>query len=213
MSEHTSTPTERTPETDETVRNLYRFLSGVLADPPRKTAVSEFRAGLLPEPSGLPTAQLQRGFHSIQAWADTIEDVEATATALDREHTRLFVGPRPSLQIHESYYAGDYLGTPLAALKRTYAELGIQSSEDRKEEADHAAVELAALAVLSRTATDRTTAKRTFLREHGGWLPSLAEDIRAEAESPFYRAVGDILAGLVRYDTDRLGVDLDPPVD
>ncbi|MFW6458676.1 MAG: TorD/DmsD family molecular chaperone [Halodesulfurarchaeum sp.] len=213
MSEPTSTQAERTPETDETVPNLYRFLSGVLADPPCEKAVREFQAGLVPQPRELPTEQLQRGFHTIGAWASKIEDVEATATALKREHTRLFVGPRPRLQVHESYYAGDYLGTPLVELKRTYAKLGIQPGEDHKEEADHAAVELAALAWLSETATDRRGPKRTFLREHGAWFTSLAEDIRREAESPFYRGIGDILAGLVRYDRDRLDIDLEPPVD
>lgn len=213
MSDPSTAQSDVTAEPTETVANLYRFVSAVLADPPRPEAVREFKAGLRPGATELPTEPLQSGFNSIREWADSIEDVEATATALERAHTRLFVGPRPALQIHESYYAGDYLGQPLATLKKRYATLGIQPSEGLKEEADHAAVELAALAVLTRQEGDRLRAKRTFLKSHGWWLPSLAADIRETAESPFYQAVGAVLAGLIRHDTARLEVELDRPGD
>lgn len=213
MSEPSTAESDMTSEATETVANLYRFLSAVLADPPRPEAVREFKAGLLPGATELPTEPLQRGFQSMREWADSIDDVEATANALERAHTRLFVGPRPALQIHESYYAGDYLGQPLVTLKKRYATLGIQPSEGLKEEPDHAAVVLAALAVLTRQEGDRLPAKRAFLESHGWWLPSLAADIRETAESPFYEAVGEVLDGLIRHDTARLEIEFDPPGD
>ncbi|AUX09566.1 chaperone protein TorD [Halalkaliarchaeum desulfuricum] len=209
MSEPTNTPLDREPDTGDTLAELYRFVSGVLADPPTPEAIEEFQAGALPEPADLPDGPLRDGFVSLRKWANGVDDTAEAAAELEREHTRLFVGPRPSLQIHESYYADDYLGEPLAAVKGTYAGLGIHPSEDLKEEADHAAVELAALAVLSRREGESPDDKRLFLRDHGWWFPALAEDLRETAESEFYHAVGDIVDGLVRFDAERFEVDVE----
>ncbi|MDR5671744.1 putative component of anaerobic dehydrogenase [Halalkaliarchaeum sp. AArc-CO] len=209
MSEPTNAPRDREPDTGETLSELYRFVSGVLADPPSAAAIEEFQAGAIPEPDGLPPGALREGFGSLREWADGVEAPAEAAAELEREHTRLFVGPRPSLQVHESYYADDYLGEPLAAVKGTYAGLGIQPSEDLKEEADHAAVELAALSVLSRREGESPDDKRLFLRDHGWWLPELAADLRDSADSQFYRAIADVLDGLVRFDAERFEVGLE----
>lgn len=197
--------------TGETMAELYRFVSAVLADSPSAEAVEGFKAGALPDPTRLPTTSLRRGFNSLQAWAEDIDDIAAAVANLEREHTRLFVGPRPSLQIHESFYADDYLGEPLAVVRATYASLGIHPSDELKEEPDHAAVELAALALLCRREADNPHDKRLFLREHGWWFPRLAEDIREKAESDFYRAIGTIVEGLLRFDAERFGMDLEKP--
>lgn len=75
------------------------------------------------------------------------------------------------------------------------------------------AAALPALAVPSWWATDCKTVMRTFFQGPGGWLPLRAEDYTGQAGSPYSRAVGHILAGPVRYDAGRLGMDLDPPGD
>ena len=209
MTDPTNATGDREPDTGETLSELYRFVSGVLADPPTAAAIEEFQAGAIPEPDGLSPGPLHDGFTSLREWAENVDDPSEAAAALEREHTRLFVGPRPNLQIHESYYADDYLGEPLAAVKGTYAGIGIQPSDDLREEADHAAVELAALSVLSRREAERPDDKRLFLREHGWWLPALAADLRESAESQFYSAIADVLDGLVRFDAERFEVDLE----
>ena len=209
MSDPKNAPRDREPDTGETLSELYRFVSGVLADPPSAAAIEGFQAGAIPDPEELPPGTLREGFGSLREWADEVDDPSEAARELEREHTRLFVGPRPSLQIHESYYADDYLGEPLAAVKGTYAGLGIQPSGDLKEEADHAAVELAALSVLSRREGESPDDKRLFLRDHGWWFPALAEDLREASESEFYRGIGEVVDGLVRFDADRFEVDVE----
>lgn len=198
----------RSADTASDLADLYAFVSSVLADPPDEVAVERLLSEQFPRDSS-PQA-LDNGFRTLSRWQSEAEGPAEAADELRKAHTRLFVGPRPSLQIHESYYADDYLGEPLAAVKDTYAGLGIQPSEDLKEEADHAAVELAALSVVSRREADSPDDKRLFLREHGWWFPVLAEDLRETAESEFYRAIADVVDGLVRFDAERFEVDVEP---
>lgn len=194
-------------DVDEEIAALYRFVSSVLADPPDGRAVERLLGtGFDPDPDALPGA-LGEGLSGLQEWTDGVSDPDAEAERLRREHTRLFVGPRPALQIHESYYADDYLGEPLARVKGSYAGLDIAPGEDLREEADHAAVELAAIALLKERG-DRAETER-FLRDHGWWLPDLAADLREKADGPFYESVADLIEGLVELDTERLDVDLD----
>ncbi len=181
--------------------HLYRLLSAVLADPPDAAAVAELADGGLVEEVDPPDPASERALGAIANWAEGVEDHEREAERLTREHTRLFVGPKPALQIHESYYAEDYLGEPLAAVKGSYGALGIAPGEELREEADHAAVELAALAVLFERG-DREDV-RFFLAEHGWWFERLATDVREAASGPFYAAVADALDALVRDDLER----------
>lgn len=219
-TDHASTTDDGTDPSDaddpaeserQTIAALYEFCAGVLADPPGTDAVEHIVSVGVPEPQVAPNDQLARGFELLDRWRLSVDDPDDAASALERSHTRLFVGPRPTLQIHESYYGDDYLGKPLARVQGSYAELGIEPAPDLREEADHAAVELAALAVLTRREAEDPTDKEWFLREHGWWFDDLAADVDEAAadESDFYRGVGAIVGGLVRLDAERLEIDLE----
>ncbi|MFW6017239.1 MAG: TorD/DmsD family molecular chaperone [Halapricum sp.] len=196
-----------TDSTDTTaLMELYDFASGAFADPLDASAIEALLSGPLPEPDAVRDEQLAAGLAGLAEWIEGVDDPQAAADELEAVHTDLFVGPRPSLQIHESYYAGDFLGDPLASVQSTFQQLGIRPAGDLREEADHVAVELAALRELS--AAGDQEAKATFLREHGWWFEDLAADIHETADHDLYRAVGDIAAGLVTLDADRLGVEL-----
>ncbi|AFZ71665.1 TorD/DmsD family molecular chaperone [Natronobacterium gregoryi] len=193
----------------ETLAALYEFAAGALADPLDSDAVERIADAGLPEPEAVPNEHLQRGFDLLASWRRTVDDPEEVAHDLERVHTRLFVGPQPKLQIHESYYADDFLGEPLARVRGTYMELGIEPAPDLREEADHAAVELAALAVLTHRESADPAEKTWFLREHGWWFDAFAADVDDAATSEFYRAVGAIAAGLVQFDANRHDVELE----
>ncbi|MDQ2051963.1 molecular chaperone TorD family protein [Natronolimnohabitans sp. A-GB9] len=199
--------TRTTDTTDETteIADLYAFLSSVLADPPDEAAVERLVAEGFPREAS-PQA-LSNGYRQLRTWRADVDDPSDAADELKRVHTRLFVGPRPRMQIHESWYADDYLGEPLAAVKRSYRDLGIRPSEQLREEADHAAVELAALEILARDGADEL--RRAFLAAHGWWLPQLATDIQEMADHPFYCGVGWLIEGTVEADTYLLGLDPD----
>ncbi|ELY61819.1 anaerobic dehydrogenase subunit [Natronococcus amylolyticus DSM 10524] len=195
----------RTSDPTSELADLYAFLSGVLADPPDETAVERLSAEQLPRQAS-PQA-LDTGYQLLDKWRARVDDPEAEAAELNRVHTRLFVGPRPRMQIHESWYADDYLGEPLAAVKSSYRDLGIRPSTELREEADHAAVELAALEILARGGNDEY--RRAFLQAHGWWLRELARDIQEMTDNPFYEGVGWLLEGVFQADTYLLGLDPD----
>lgn len=194
---------EDTSTEDATLAQLYDLLSGLLSDPPDAETVETLSTGSLPDPDIAPNDQLQAGLQALEEWGDTVSDPTAEADRLTTEFTRLFVGPRPKLQIHESFYEDDFLGEPLAAVTQTFKQLGIAPAPDLKEEADHAAVELAALRELTVSEGNR---KRVFLSEHGDWFQTLASDIKETTDEPFYEAIADIVAGLIAFDAGREGV-------
>lgn len=191
---------EDTQTDDATLAQLYDLLSGLLADAPDEETVATLAEGPLPDPDIAPNERLERGVEALAEWGQTVSDPAAEAERLGAEFTRLFVGPRPKLQIHESYYKDDFLGEPLAAVTQTFNQLGIAPASDLKEEADHAAVELAALRAL----VDDPDARTDFLAAHGDWFDALGADIREAADHPFYEAVGWLVEGVVELDRAAL---------
>lgn len=200
--------------TDE-LADLYAFTSSVIADPPDEAAIERLTADRFPAEAS-PQA-LENGFRLLRQWQSEVSDPADAATELKRVHTKLFIGPRPKMQVHESWYADDYLGEPLAAVKSSYRDLDIHPTSELREEADHAAVELAALEILARDGSDEY--RRAFLSAHGWWIPDLAADIQELADHTFYEAIGWLVEGLLEADTYLLslnpddlerGYDLDP---
>ncbi|MFP4529887.1 MAG: molecular chaperone [Halodesulfurarchaeum sp.] len=195
--------TQETPTDDATLAELYDLLAGALADPPDAGTVETLAEGPLPDPGIAPNDQLQAGLETLAAWGESVSDPAAEAEQLAAEFTRLFVGPRPKLQIHESYYEGDYLGKPLAAVTETYKQLGVAPAPDLKEEADHAAVELAALRELT---AENEARKQIFLEAHGDWFADLGADIAEATDEAYFEAIADMVSGLVAFDAGRQGV-------
>lgn len=155
--------------------------------------------------------------------ADGWEDVRrffattgAPAEAVVDEYTRLFVGPRPpDLNLYESYYlAGRLLDEPLAILRATLGELGIERDATYSEPEDFLAFELEVMRVLLRRqavapdpdAQARTlTDQGTFLKRHLlVWGPAAGRDMAAREDAPFYRGVGRLLEGFLTLEQEHV---------
>lgn len=190
-------------DTTREIADLYAFLSGVLADPPDEAAVRRLVNEEFP-PDASPQS-LANGYRLLTKWQASVDDPEEEAYRLKKVFTELFVGPRPRMQIHESWYADDYMGKPLATIKDTYRNLGIQEAADIREEVDHAAVEFAALEMLARDGADDF--REAFLEIHGWWFPALATDIQEMSDDQFYEAIGWIIEGTIEADAYMLGLD------
>lgn len=195
----------RSADTASDLADLYAFVSSVLADPPDETAIERLVSEQFPRDAS--PQSLDNGFRLLDRWGSEVDDPEAAADELRKAHTRLFVGPRPRMQVHESWYADDFLGEPLSAVRSTYQDLGVEESNELREEPDHAAVELAALEMLARDGADGY--RQAFLSVHGWWLPELAEDLRELSDNTFYEAIGWLLEGVLEADGYLLSLDLD----
>jgi TorA maturation chaperone TorD len=128
---------------------------------------------------------------------------------LATEYTRVFVGPRPPVLAHETYYREDrdFLGEGLAEVQASYSAAGWSPPEEYPEEDDHVAVELAFLRYLvarQRSGDEETFGfERVFLDEHLlHWVDAFAEDVLDETDEPLYRAGASIVAGLAEFEDE-----------
>lgn len=189
---------------------LVDFLVEVFWDVPSET----FLEGLFGEGTLLPedpvNARLDEGFERLEAWLDDNRDrpLDEVRGELEREYTSLFVGPRPPVLPHETYYRDDteFIGEGLADVEASYAGAGWSPPEDYPEENDHIAVELAFLRYLveqQRAGHEETFGfERVFLDEHLlEWVDAFEADMREEADGLFL-AAGLIFAGFVEFEDE-----------
>lgn len=190
---------------------LIDFLIDVFWDVPDE----EFVAALLGDDVALPDAEINEslddGFAELQEFVRRNEDrsVEAVYDGLEVEYTRVFVGPRPPVLAHETYYREDteFIGEGLAEVEASYGAAGWNPPEEYGEESDFVAVELAFL----RHLVDRQRAgaeeafgyERVFFDEHLlTWSDAFVEDLLDETDEPLFRAAALIFGGLVEFDDE-----------
>ena len=190
---------------------LVNFLIDAFADVPDE----EFVGTILSEDVLLPDEgageKLDRGFETLEAFIDENRDrdVDAVRDDLEREFTRLFIGPRPPILPHETYYREDtdFRGAGLAKVEASYGAAGWSPPEDYPEENDYVAVELAFLRYLirqQRAGYEETVGyQRVFHEEHlSEWIPAFADDVRETTDERFYVAVASILEGYVAFEEE-----------
>jgi TorA maturation chaperone TorD len=125
------------------------------------------------------------------------------------EYTRLFLGPgAPELSLYESHYlAGRLFDRPLAAVRASLRELGIEKDTAYPEPEDFLAFEVEVVRTLLRrqgAAVDPDGQVRAvdgqalFLKRHLlVWGPAAAEDLARARGAPFYQGVGMLLQGFL----------------
>lgn len=193
---------------------LVDFLIEALWNPPTEEFVESLLSGEIRFPTEGIDDDLDAGFERLRAFIDANEGrpVEEVQTELNREYTRIFVGPRPPVTAHESYYREDmdYLGKGKAMVESSYGAAGWKPPESYPEEADYVAVELAFLRrQIERQRTGAEEAfgyERVFLEEHlNHWIDDCAADVVEYADSAFYEAVGHLLSGVVEFEDELAG--------
>lgn len=189
------------------------FLVEVFWDVPELAFVER----LLSEEVVLPTDPvndgMDEGFGMLRAWRSENAGREPGAVhdELEAEYTTLFVGPRPPVLPHETYYREDtdFIGQGLAEVEASYAAAGWTPPEAYPEENDFVAVELAFLRhLVDAQSSGREEAfgyERVFLDEHlSRWVPAFVEDLRDEADPGLFVAAGLTLGGLVEFEDELL---------
>lgn len=180
-------------------------------DVPRETFVENLLDGEIRVPADEVNPALDEGFSELEAFVEANEgrSVDAVQDELETEYTRVFVGPRPPVLAHETYYREDedFLGEGLAEVQASYAAAGWSPPEEYPEEDDHLAVELAFLRYLvdrQRQGDEETFGfERVFLDEHLlNWVEAFAEDVQRETDEPFYRAGAKVVEGFAEFEDE-----------
>lgn len=195
------------------------FLVEVFWDVPRE----EFLMGLFGDEFQVPddevNERMDRGFDRLGRFVDANRDrpVETVADELNREFTRLFVGPRPPVLPHETAVRedADYGGEGLAEVQAAYSAAGWSSPEEYPEEDDYLAVELAFVRDLierQRAGHDETFGfERVFLDEHLlTWHEPFLEAVRdaveadddLDPEADLFLAAVEVFAGFVVFEDE-----------
>ncbi|MFB6101449.1 MAG: molecular chaperone [Haloplanus sp.] len=190
---------------------LVDFLIEALHDVPDEAFVSDLLSGEFRTPEGAVNDPLDHGFDGLRSFVDANADRDPGAVQddLEREYTRVFVGPRPPVVAHETYYREDtdFMGEGLAEIEASYGAAGWSPPEDYPEENDFVAVELAFLRHLidqqRHGAEEAVGFERVFLDEHAlQWVDAFATDLREQADSRFFVAVASIYEGLLAFEDE-----------
>ena len=132
------------------------------------------------------------------------------AEQIEREYFDLFVGlGRGELFPYASYYLTGYLyGRPLARIRETLKQLGLERTEGQSEPEDHAAVLLEVMAGLASgqiVAPDETqrTIFETYLRP---WIGRFFSDLEHAQSAKFYACVGTLGRILTEVETEGFSI-------
>jgi len=190
------------------------FLVDAYADYPPEELLERLLDGEFVTPDGEVSETLDAGFDALERFAAEHADETAAAVReeLELEYSRLFVGPRPVIQPHETYFREDtdFRGKGLAKVEASYGAGGWTAPDDYPEEDDHVAVEMAFLRYLIRRqqAGDEEAFgfQRVFHEEHlSQWIDEFAREVVDETDSTFYEAAAYILSGFVAFEEEIAG--------
>ncbi|MFB6302832.1 MAG: molecular chaperone [Haloferacaceae archaeon] len=190
---------------------LVDFLIEVFWDVPGEA----FLERLLSEATVLPDESvndpMDEGVEMLREWIaeNRDRDVEAVHDEIEREYTDLFVGPRPPVLPHETYYREDteFIGEGLAKVEASYSAASWTPPEDYPEEDDFIAVELAFLRNLIERQRDGQEEafgyERVFLDEHlHEWTDAFVADVRETADPGLFLAAALVFQGLVAFEDE-----------
>jgi TorA maturation chaperone TorD len=191
--------------------DLVDFAVEVFWDVPETSFVQSLLGPETALPDDPVNDRLDEGFSMLRSWRAENEGrgAEAVREELEREYTDLFVGPRPPVLPHETYYRDDtdFIGEGLAEVSASYAAAGWSPPEEYPEEDDFLAVELAFLRhLVERQRAGEESAfgyERVFLDEHLlRWTDDFVADVREQADPGLYRAGALVFGGLVTFEDE-----------
>lgn len=156
---------------------------------------------------------------SAAAFTDDIGDLRV-------HHSHLFP-PIASQDVpgYETGYRGEGVfqqSSIMADVAGFYRAHGLQSGGSERERIDHISVELDFMAFVAKKellalnqgkpdwvhACQETAA--TFLQDHlGCWAPAFGQRVAAVSQSPWYAALGELLAAWIDWDMESMGVEPD----
>jgi TorA maturation chaperone TorD len=129
---------------------------------------------------------------------------------IEREYFDLFVGlGRGELFPYASYYLTGYLhGRPLARIRETLKQIGLERAEEQSEPEDHVAVLFEVMAglaggqIIAPGGTDRTI----FENHLKPWVGRFFSDLEQAESATFYKSVGSLGRIFVEIETEAFSL-------
>ncbi len=167
---------------------IYRLLGTLLISPPQKELISRIKT--IDSAENQLAAPMAAAWHALRDASVNIGDIES----LNPEFHNLFIGVgRGELVPYASWYvSGLLLGKPLATLRRSLAELGIERKADISEPEDHIAAlcEVMSMLILERGENSFTHQNLFFSQYLKSWAGEFFNDLQHAPSARFYKAVG-----------------------
>ncbi len=185
-SQNSGAASEIAPE-DEARAAIYAMLAKLLSDPPTPEQLADL--------GKLQGSDTEFG-QSLRKLAEASRNT--TAEQADDAYHELFIGlTRGKLLPYGSYYLTGFLHEkPLARLRNTMAQLGIEANPDVKDPEDHIASVLDMMGGLIRGdfgGPVPVAQQRTFFQDHvQSWVPYFFRDLEAIGEHELYAAIGSV---------------------
>jgi len=186
-AQSSSSPAQQIAPEDDSRAVVYAMLAKLLSQP--------LKAADLGELGKLQGSESEFG-QSIQTMAEAAR--KTTAEQADDAYHDLFIGlTRGKLLPYGSYYLTGFLHEkPLARLRNTMAQLGIEADPGTKDPEDHIASVLDMMGGLIRGdfgAPAPIEQQRIFFQDHvQSWAPYFFRDLEKVEESELYAAIGTV---------------------
>ncbi len=186
-SDNTRSAAPQVAPEDESRAAIYAMLATLLSAAPTAEQLSEL--------GKLQGSETDFG-QAIARLASAARDT--TAEHADDAYHDLFIGlTRGKLLPYGSYYLTGFLHEkPLARLRNTMAQLGIEANPDQKDPEDHIACVLDMMGGLIRGDFGQPvplSQQRTFFQEHvQSWAPYFFRDLAKVEDSELYAAIGTV---------------------
>ncbi|RIA47194.1 TorA maturation chaperone TorD [Dichotomicrobium thermohalophilum] len=186
-SDNTGSAVQQIAPEDESRAAIYAMLAKLLSAPPSSEQLAD-----LAKLQGSDTDFGQAIAKLSQAARDTTVEQE------DDAYHDLFIGlTRGKLLPYGSYYLTGFLHEkPLARLRNTMAQLGIEANPDEKDPEDHIASVLDMMGGLIRGDFGQpvpVAQQRIFFQEHvQSWAPYFFRDLEKVEDSKLYAAIGTV---------------------
>src|SRR5262245_7894600 len=135
---------------------------------------------------------------------------QTNAERVEREYFDLFIGiGRGELLPYGSYYLTGFLHErPLARLRESLAQLGIERAEGQAEPEDHAAILCEIMAgLVSRRFAAPAGADRDMFEQHlSPWIGRFFADLERAESADFYRRIGTVGRVFIEVETEAFAL-------
>lgn len=191
-------------------QHYYSFLSRMFMEEVPPELVKDLTEGEfpIPEEKDWMNKKMKKGFKQLEKFEG--KDPSQLVDELAKQYTSLFMGPiEPEFFPYESYYIdGELRDKSLMEVKEFLRKINYGKTDNFPEPEEHIAFEFEIMRKLcerSLNGEDTEEEQKKFLKNHLlTWTPSFLEEFISQNNSKFYKAIGKITYGFLKFEKNQL---------